>query len=137
MQPENTMRLNRRTFAGLFVGMAIAAFSAQLKPIRACMTRISHAGEALIMDRSMPMKSPRIVCVTKGDAATFCRRGDEKPIFATNLSGKWIWDACDGKTPPREISSKINQTCDVSRHRAHQDCVAFLCQLKKKGLIRV
>lgn len=137
MQSEQSTLFTRRTFSRLVAGMAIAGFFSQTKRIRACLMAIAHGGETAMMDRSMPLKSPGIDCVAKGDAAIFSRRGDEKPLFATNLPGKWIWEACDGKTPPRKISSKIHQTCDVSRRRAHQDCVAFLCQLKRKGFIKV
>lgn len=137
MQSEQSLRMSRRMFSSLTAGMAIAAFFSQAKQIRTCLTTIFHGLENVIMDRSMPLKSPGIDCVAKGDAAVFFRKGDEKPFFATNLPGKWIWDACDGKTSPMAISCKIHKTCDVSRHRVHQDCLAFLRQLKRKGLVRV
>jgi hypothetical protein len=137
MQLTKSMQLDRRKLLKLATAMAAGAFLTQGRRLWHFSTPNLHAAEMDMMNRSMPLRSRRIESIAEGNEIKFVRRDDERPLFITNPIGKWIWDACDGKTSPKTISSKILEAYDAPMNRVHGDCLIFLCRLRKKGLVHV
>ena len=86
---------------------------------------------------SNPERDPYVMCHNFGDTNTLCRikGGKEEPVGRLNSVGKMIWETCDGKKRPKEISKMIHDRYLVSKRRAWTDTLFFLSRLKKIGAI--
>jgi hypothetical protein len=86
---------------------------------------------------SKPERAPSVMCHNLGDTDTLCRLkgGKTEPVCRMNTVGKMIWEACDGKKRPEEISKMIHDRYLVSKRRAWTDTLFFLSRLKKIGAI--
>jgi len=55
--------------------------------------------------------------------------------FELDELGKFVWDACDGKTSVREVIGRLATRYDLSEREAQVATVTFLRTLMRKGLI--
>ena len=60
-----------------------------------------------------------------------------QPVFELNPTGRIVWNLCNGNKSPLEISRIIHQTYSVDPHEAYVDCLCFLAELNRKGLIQL
>ena len=61
--------------------------------------------------------------------------GGVKKTFELDELGKFVWDACDGKTAVRHIIGKLAERYNLNQREAEVATVAFLQTLTRKGLI--
>jgi hypothetical protein len=61
--------------------------------------------------------------------------GGVKKSFELDELGKFVWDACDGKTAVRHIIRKLAERYNLNQREAEVATVAFLQTLTRKGLI--
>lgn len=57
--------------------------------------------------------------------------------FELDELGKFVWDACDGKTSVRQIIRKLAKRYNLNEREAEVSTVAFLQTLTKRGLIGI
>ena len=140
MEKKQNMISSRRGFIGTFLGLLPGIVLLSPKRLKAAKPEIQNLLgqmelEGLIL--SKPERDPSVRCHTFGDTNTLRKseEGDEKTIGRINSVGKMVWDACDGKKRPKEISRIIRDRYLVSRHRAWTDTLFFLSRLKKIGAI--
>lgn len=124
------------TFLGLLPGIVIAnprRLQAAKPEIRDLLCQMEL--EMLISSR--PERDPSVICQTFGGVSTLFRkkRGKTEPVCGMNPMGKKIWEACDGKKSPEEISRMIYEEYIVSKDKAWTDTIFFLARLKKNGVI--
>src|SRR5262245_53742903 len=55
--------------------------------------------------------------------------------FELDELGKFVWDACDGKTSVRQIIRKLAKHYNLNEREAEVSTVAFLQTLTQRGLI--
>ena len=134
------MAANRRTFllslAGIAPGLVLPspgklqAGNGIKKFIRTLET------ESII--QSKPEKNSAIFLKNIDDAiAVLYKNGVEQPVCALNRAGKMIWDACDNRHTPHDISEILRQTYKVSSDQALADCIALLKKLNHIGAILI
>jgi hypothetical protein len=58
-----------------------------------------------------------------------------KKTFELDELGKFVWDACDGKTAVRQIIRRLAERYNLNQREAEVATVAFLQTLTRKGLI--
>jgi hypothetical protein len=131
---------SRRGFMGIFLGLlpVIALLSpGRLQAAKPEIQNLLGQMELEILIASKPEKDPSVMCHNFGDTNTLCRlKGREtEPVCRMNTVGKMIWEACDGKKRPKEISKMIHDRYLVSKRRAWTDALFFLSRLKKTGAI--
>ena len=57
--------------------------------------------------------------------------------FELDPLGKFVWDACDGRTPVRQIIRKLADRYNLNQREAEVATVAFLQMLTRKGLVGI
>ena len=60
-----------------------------------------------------------------------------KKTFELDELGKFVWDACDGKTAVRRIIRKLADRYNLNQREAEVATVAFLQMLTRKGLVGI
>lgn len=142
MNNQRSVMLGRRgfvlTIAGTFCGVLFSggrSLYAEIPKIRGIVRNL----ERDLIEKSRPMRNPSFLCRTAGDKTGLFRKtaGGEQPICRMNRMGRFIWDACNGKNTPREISRLIEKKYAVSDSEAYEDCLLFLTGLKTAGAIRI
>jgi hypothetical protein len=84
-----------------------------------------------ILERSMPARNPSIICNdSAGD-------GKIKYICGMNPVGMTIWEECNGRNTPRDISRLLHNKYRVSPNNAYVDCLVFLTRLQQIGAIQL
>ncbi len=125
------------TLAGFLSGIILAGpkqLKAAAKPeIRDLLSQL----ELQTIRSTRPKRDPSVICQTSGERVALYRekRGEKIFLKSMNRAGKMIWDACDGRNSPKEISQLIHEQYIVSRHRAWIDTFSFLANLKRIGAI--
>ena len=125
------------TLAGFLSGIILAGpkqLRAAAKPeIRDFLSQL----ELETIRSTRPRRDPAVICRTSGEKFALYREKRGKRLFLSimNPEGKMIWDACDGRNSPKEISQLIHEQYLVSRHRAWVDTFSFLTDLKRIGAI--
>jgi hypothetical protein len=61
--------------------------------------------------------------------------GGMKKTFELDELGKFVWDACDGRTSVRQVIRKLAKRYNLNEREAEVATVAFLQTLTRKGLI--
>lgn len=136
---ENIMASRRGfiyTLSGLLSGLLIASPT----PLMAMKRRIKNLLGSLeieILEKSRPIRSPAITANSYGDKTTLSKKvkGKTHQICIMNQTGKTIWETCNGKNTPQDISELVFQKYLVSSHQAYVDCLAFLAWLKTMGAV--
>ncbi len=142
MDHRRRMLFGRRgfilTLGGAFSGILLSGG----KPLHAGFPQIKRIVRNLekdLIEKSRPARDPSVLCRTERDKAELYRRssGEGAPICRMNQVGKFVWDACNGKNTPREISSLIEKKYAVSHAEAYEDCILFLSDLRDVGAVSV
>jgi len=95
--------------------------------------------ETDLLERSKPSKHPAVAWEHYGDGVRLYKKNQVKniPFCALNRVGKTIWEYCNGRNTPREISGLIHQKYLVSPQQAYAECLAFIAVLKTKGAVQL
>jgi len=142
MDTKEKRLANRRGFvcamSGMLSGLVFAS-PTRLLAKKAKIKNLLINLEAEILEKSRPTRHPSITCDTCGDTASLYMetKGEARPMCSMNQVGKTIWEACDGKNSPRDISILVHNRYQVSSHEAYVDCLAFLARLKAMGAIQL
>ena len=64
-------------------------------------------------------------------------RAGMRKTFELDELGKFVWDACDGKTAVRRIIRKLADRYNLNQREAEVATVAFLQMLTRKGLVGI
>ena len=133
---------SRRHFMCRLVGLASGVVLAGPKELRAARQETKNVLGQLELDAlksSRPRKNPSIMCRREGEETTLYReeRGEEIPIYRMNLTGRMIWEACNGRRSLSDISRLIIEQYQVTPYQAQLDTFAFLALLKKTGAVWV
>jgi len=76
--------------------------------------------------------------MTEGKTILYRRAEHRKtPLCTMNPTGQMVWNLCDGRHSPGDISRSVVQQCRVGKARAERDVFLFLAELRKIGAIRV
>ena len=132
--------LARRGFIATIVGLMPGVVLPSPKRLQAAKPEIKdlmRQMELQALQSSKPDRNPSMICRTLGEKTILYREkgGKREPLCGVNLMGKTIWEACDGKNSPKEISRMIHERHLVSKHRAWVDTLSFLWRLKEIGAI--
>ena len=86
---------------------------------------------------SRPKRNPQIIRRTSGDETSLYRivDGKEDLLCRMNLTGKKIWESCDGHHTYKEISETLQEHYQVRMPRARTDTLVFLELLKDIGAV--
>jgi len=92
-----------------------------------------------LIENALPVRDPSVLCRSEKDQVELYRESPEKTasICKLNQVGKVVWDACNGKNTPRDISRLIQEKYAVSHAEAYEDCILFISDLKDVGVVRV
>jgi hypothetical protein len=60
-----------------------------------------------------------------------------RKTFELDALGKFVWDACDGRTTVRQIIRRLAKQYSLNEREADVATTAFLNTLARKGLIAV
>ncbi|MCD4717308.1 MAG: PqqD family protein [Desulfobacterales bacterium] len=140
MDKRINMVSSRRGFIGTFLGLLPGIMllnPGRLQAAKPGIQNILGQMELETLIASRPERNPSLRCHNFDDTNTLCRLkgGEEEPVGRINTVGKMIWEACDGKKRPKEISKMIHDRYPVSKGRAWTDTLFFLSRLKKIGAI--
>jgi len=132
---------SRRRFIGTFFGLLPAVLLASPKRLHAAKPGIHDFLRRMdfeLLTSSRPEKVSGVFSTTRGDESILYRRkrGKTETLYGMNRVGQAIWEACDGKNRPQEISKMLHDRYRVSRRRARLDTLRFLWQLKMIGAIQ-
>jgi hypothetical protein len=142
MDAKNNQLTNRRRFISMTSAMLSGLLLTKPGGVQATKTDIKEFLKNIeidLLERSKPSKHPAIAGEHYGDGIRLYKKnpGKKIPFCALNRVGKTIWEYCNGKNTPREISELICQTYLVSRQQAYAECLAFIAALKTKGAVRL
>ena len=130
---------SKRRFIGLMSGLLSGFFFCRPGRTRAATSDIKHVLgniELESMIRSTPRKNPAITWKQNGETTLLVREGSH-PLLEINRTGKMIWDACNGKNTPEDISEIVQRTFQVDTHKAYVDCLFFLRRLITRGAVQL
>ena len=142
MDKKEGVLASRRGFIYTLSGLFSALLLASPKRLFAKKAQVKHLLGSLdmeLLEKSMPSKKPSITWTTYGNRTRLYGKNNEKdrPICTMNQTGKTIWEACNGKNKPRDISKMLHEKYLVSLNQAYVDCLAFLARLKTLGAIQL
>jgi hypothetical protein len=88
--------------------------------------------EAEYLRHSRPVRNLAVnVIGAHGQTTLALGQVDGAPVDRVlNDTGLLIWQACDGNHTVPQIAAEVSLNFDVSREKAHTDCLAFLFHLK-------
>ena len=140
METKVNMVASRRGFIATFFGLLPGIVLANPRRLQAAKPEIRKLLCQMDLDMlisSRPARDPSVICRTFGDRNTLFRKKGDKtdPVCGMNQMGKKIWEACDGRNSPEEITGMINKEYTVSKDKAWTDTLFFLVRLKKLGVI--
>lgn len=130
------MVASRRGFISTIMALIPGVVLASPKRLQAAKPEIKDLIcqiELQILKSSRPKKNPSVMCRSIGDTSTLYRekRGKRDPVCSLNPTGKMIWEECDGKKSPSDISKLIHERYQVSKHQAAVDTLALVRGLRK------
>lgn len=133
---------SRRDFICTLSGMLSAVLLTSPKRLLAKKPQIKNLIDNLeleLLKKARPRWNPSITLSSSSRSTRLFREkgGQTQPLCTMNQVGKTMWEACNGKNTPREISKLVHQQYWVSSHQAYVDCLAFLTQLKTVGVIQL
>ena len=131
---------SRRRFMGGVTGIFSGLFFWGSGHTQTAKTEIKQILDNLAVEsliRSTPRRHPEVHWQPKGTGALLYRSGCRQPIAEINATGRIVWNRCNGKTAPRDISSAIAQIYRVDPHQAFVDCLMFLAVLKTKSAVLI
>jgi hypothetical protein len=74
----------------------------------------------------------------KGRTVLFRKIGGRKQkVCILNTLGTLIWERCDSRHSPLDISLKITEDYQVTHREAYRDVLEFLGCMKRLGTIRI
>lgn len=84
---------------------------------------------------SPPQKNKSLFMLPSGDKFTLFEKGSNNPVCDMNMTGKLIWESCDGKRNPKEITGLVHDNFKVTKNQAWNDTITFLSNLRHVGAI--
>ena len=142
MDTKKSRLTGRRRFisllSGIFSGLLLTkpgGVQATKSDIKQFLANI----ETDLLERSRPSKHPLVTWEHYGDGIRLYgkQQGETRPFCALNRVGKTIWEYCNGRNTPREISGLIHQKYLVSQQQAYVECLSFIAVLNTKGAIQL
>lgn len=126
------------TLGGIFSGLALGrpkAVGAAQKNTKAFLKGV----ERDVLEASKPTRNPDMLSKEEDGSVLVYRKRRNRlmRVCSINETGKSIWDACNGKNTPKDISKLIWKKYLVPPNEAHIDCLTFLVSLKKRGAIQI
>ena len=130
----------RRGFITGCIGFISSIMLSNPRRVKAAIPEIRHILNQVELENllsSTPQRQPFVSCVMIGDKASLFQemRGKRLRIGSMNLTGKRIWDACNGRNSAEDISRQVQDRYLVSQHQAKADTLFFLTGLKRIGAI--
>ena len=130
----------RRGFITSCIGFMSSIMLSNPRRVKATMPEIRHILNHVELENllsSKPKRQPFVSCVMIGDKASLFQkmRGRKLRIGSMNLTGKGIWDACNGRNSAEDIIRQVQDRYLVSQHQAKADTLFFLTGLKRIGAI--
>jgi hypothetical protein len=83
-----------------------------------------------------PQKNPKVVSRVVGAEAVVVHF-DNSQFYSLDLVGTFIWERCDGQHSIAEIAQQIVNEYEVSPEQAAKDCLEFIEDLHKQGLLEI
>ncbi|RJQ60334.1 MAG: PqqD family protein [Desulfobacteraceae bacterium] len=124
-------------FSGLVSAGALLIGSSGSGPFRKRIGEILGEIEADALIRSAPIREKGFSCRNEGNGFVLVNESTSQEVCRFNETGRYVWDLCNGKETPLQISRFLNAAYEVAPDRAYLDCLFFLAGLKGKGAIRV
>ena len=142
MDDQKTVLFRRRGFVLTLVGVVSGVLFSGGKSLRAELPKIRGIVRNLereLIEKSKPVRDTSLLYRTAGDKPSLYRKTKmgPQPVCQMNQMGRFIWEACNGKNTPREISRLIEQKYAVSHAKAYEDALPFLVELKNAGAIKI
>jgi hypothetical protein len=140
MHTIETVSKSRRRFLETVSGLMTGAMALGVSDAEAMKTQIRHVVNDIEADsviRSTPRKKHDIFLEKIDDHYVLSDGKTSKPVLELNHTGRIVWNLCDGNKSPLEISRILHQFYLVDPHIAHVDCLCFLAELSRKGLIQL
>jgi len=137
---NETTSKSRRRFLGTVSGLMTGAMALGVSDAKAMKTQIRHLVNDIEADsviRSTPRKKRDIFLKKVDGHYVLCDGKTSKPVLELNHAGQIVWKLCDGNKSPLEISQILHQFYFVEPHQAHVDCLCFLAELNRNGLIQL
>jgi len=131
----------RRGFISALAGLLPFAVIPGTKDLHAAVPGLRDLARQMdlqALQRSRPKKNPSMFCRANSGKTLLYRenRGKQEQLCALNQTGKTVWDACNGKNMPGDISEQLHERFFVSRRQAWADTMLFLGRLKEIGAIQ-
>jgi hypothetical protein len=129
---------SRRGFLFVILAMIQGVLFTSPRELRAARRGAKDLVDRLEMEELASSRPQRESWVSSGMTGkeTTLYRG-KRPLYSMNRTGRMVWELCDGKHRPQEISRSLVQHCRVSEARAERDLFVFLRELKRVGAIRL
>jgi len=140
MHTKETTSKSRRRFLGTVSGIVAGAMALGASDAKAMKTQIRHVVNDMEADsviRSTPRRKYDIFLEKIDSHYVLSDEKTSKPVLELNHTGQIVWNLCDGNRSPLEISRILHQFYFVDPHKAHVDCLCFLAELSRKGLIQL
>jgi hypothetical protein len=135
-----TVSKSRRRFLGTVSGLMTSAMALGVSDAKAVKTKIRHVVNDIEADsviRSTPRRKRDIFLEKIDDHYVLSDGKTSKPVLELNHTGQIVWNLCDGNKSPLEISHILHQVYFVDPHKAQVDCLCFLAELNRNGLIQL
>lgn len=140
MHTKETTSKSRRRFLGTVSGLVAGAMALGASDAKAMKTQIRHVVNDMEADsviRSTPRRKYDIFLEKIDGHYVLSDEKTSKPVLELNDTGQIVWNLCDGNKSPLEISRILHRFYFVDPHKAHVDCLCFLAELSRKGLIQL
>ena len=140
MPTKKATSKSRRRFLETVSGLMAGAISCGVSDAPTVKTQIRHIIDDIEADsviRSTPLKRHDTFLDKKSHQYVLCHKKTSRPVLELNHTGQMVWNLCDGSKSPREISRILHRSYSVDPHEAYVDCLCFLAELSRKGLIRL
>ncbi len=141
MELNKDLLTGRRGFIKFLAGLFSGLFLAIPKRGQARSPEIKNLLRNLEIEaikKSRPKRRPSITWNSEGEAITILhRKGEAKPICALNRVGKTILDECNGRNTPKKIARLLQENYQVTAKDTYADCLSFLVDLNKRGVVEL
>jgi len=109
------------------------------RPVRAdgAVEKLNANGTWQVTVSLKPTRWARLLFRAPGGGGAGAGGGGMKKTFELDELGKFVWDACDGKTAVRRIIRKLADRYNLNQREAEVATVAFLQMLTRKGLVGI
>jgi hypothetical protein len=142
MGAKKSRLTDRRRFISMVSGMLSGLLLTKPGSAQATKSEIKQFManiETDLLKRSKPSKHPAVAWEHYGDGIRLYKKNQVKniPFCAMNRVGKTIWEYCNGKNTPWDISALIHHKYLVPHQQAYAECLAFIAALKTKGAVQL